>query len=343
MQYRKLGRSGLLVSELCLGTNTFGGAELEFWKELGGLDQAAVNAVIARAVEGGINFLDTADGYAAGQSETMIGQALRDLAIDRADLVIATKGGMPLGASPNCGGASRKHLMTACENSLRRLGTDYIDVYLLHMFDPVTPLEETLRAMDDLVRDGKIRYAGCSNFFAWEVMKSLGISEREHLVRFEVVQNHWSIASRGLEREMLPLAQSEQVGIMAWAPLLGGVLTGKYRRDGSATDSGRRGGKVAPMLGHDRVHDIVDAMREIALGHSVSAAEIALAFLLRQRGTTSVITGATRPEQVAANLQAAELTLSDGEYALLDELSALTPDYGTAAVAPAREGRAQYL
>ncbi len=343
MQYRKLGRSGLLVSELCLGTNTFGGASLEFWKELGGLDQAAVNAVIGRAVEGGINFIDTADGYASGESETLIGQALRDLGIDRGDIVICTKGGMPLGESPNNGGASRKHLVQACENSLRRLNTDYIDVYMLHMFDPVTPLEETLRAFDDLVRDGKIRYAGCSNFHAWEIMKSLGISEREGLARFEVVQSHWSIASRGLEREVVPLARSEGVGIMAWAPLLGGVLTGKYRRDGSSDQPGRRGGRVAPMLGHDRVHDIVDAMRDMAEGRDVSAAEIALAFLLREKATTSVITGATRPDQVASNLRAVDVKLSDAEYGLLDELSALVPDYGTAAVAPAREARAQYL
>ncbi len=339
MRYRKLGRSGLVVSELCLGTNTFGGGDLEFWKELGGLDQQAANAVLGAAVEGGINFIDTADGYSEGQSEVAIGRAIRELGLDRSSLVIGTKAGLRMGPGPNNQGTSRAHLVRACEASLRRLDTDYIDLYMLHLFDPLVPQEESLRALDDLVRDGKVRYVGCSNFAAWEVMKALGISQREQLERFEVVQSHWSIASRGVERELVPFALSEGVGITAWAPLLGGVLTGKYRRDGSSDTPGRRGGKVAPMLGHDRVHDIVDAMREIALRHEVSAAEIALAFLLHNRGATSLLVGATRPEQVQANLRAVEVSLSDEEYAQLDQLSALTPDYGTAAVAPARTQR----
>ncbi|MFV8819988.1 aldo/keto reductase [Haliea sp. E17] len=343
MRYRKLGRSGLIVSELCLGTNTFGGGDLEFWKELGGLDQQAVNAVMGTAVEGGINFIDTADGYSAGQSEIAIGRAIRELELDRSGLVICTKAGLRMGPGPNNEGNSRAHLMRACEASLRRLDTDYIDLYLLHMFDPAVPLEETLRALDDLVRDGKVRYVGCSNFAAWEIMKARGISDREQLARLEVVQSHWSIASRGIERDIVPLARSEGVGIMAWAPLLGGVLTGKYQRDGSSATPGRRGGRVAPMLGHDRVHDIVDAMRGIAENHGVTPAEIALAFLLRERAATSLLVGATRPEQVAANLRAVEVELTEEEYAHLNELSALVPDYGTAAVAPAREARAQYL
>lgn len=343
MRYRKLGRSGLIVSELCLGTNTFGGADLEFWKQLGGLDQKTANAVLKTAVDGGINFIDTADGYSAGQSEMCVGRAIRELELDRSELVICTKAGLRMGPGPNNEGSSRGHLMRACDDSLRRLDTDYIDLYLLHMFDPAVPLEETLRALDDLVRDGKVRYVGCSNFAAWEIMKALGIAEREHLSRLEVVQSHWSIASRGLERDVVPLARSEGVGIMAWAPLLGGVLTGKYNRDGSASQSGRRGGKVAPMLGHDRVHDIVDAMREIAATHGVTPAEIALAFLLREKTATSLLVGATRPEQVTANLRAVEVELSDTEYARLDELSALVPDYGTAAVAPARTAREEYL
>ncbi len=343
MRYRKLGRSGLIVSELCLGTNTFGGADLEFWKELGGLDQKTANTVLKTAVDGGINFIDTADGYSAGQSEVCVGRAIKELELDRSGLVICTKAGLRMGPGPNNEGNSRAHLMRACEDSLRRLGTDYIDLYLLHMFDPAVPLEETMRALDDLVRDGKVRYVGCSNFAAWEIMKAQGIAEREHLARMEAVQVHWSIASRGIERDIVPFARSEGVGIMAWAPLLGGVLTGKYQRDGSATDSGRRGGKVAPMLGHDRVHDIVDAMREVAGAYGVTPAEIALAFLLRERAATSLLVGATRPEQVQANLRAVEVDLSDDEYAELDRLSALVPDYGTAAVAPARAARAEFL
>jgi len=343
MRYRKLGRSGLLVSELCLGTNTFGGGGDAFWKNLGGLDQATVNAVIARAVEGGVNFLDTADAYSMGESEIAVGKALKELKLDRGDVVVCTKGGMTLGANPNNGGASRGHMIRACENSLRRLGTDYVDLYMLHVFDPVTPLDETLRALDDLVRAGKVRYVGCSNLYAWEVMKSLCVSERENLARFEVVESHWSIATREVEREILPLARAEQVGIMAWGPLLGGVLTGKYRRDGASDQPGRFGGQISPLLDAGKVHDILDVMREIASAHDATPADIALAFLLHDKVTTSVIFGATRPEQVAANLKASGLVLSDEEYRRLDAVSALTPEYGPSATQPARVARSQYL
>lgn len=348
MRYRKLGRSGLLVSELCLGTNMFGGADNEFWKNFGGLDQKSANAVIARAIEGGVNFIDTADCYSMGQSEVCVGQALKDLKLDRSDVVICSKGGMNMGASPNAGGGSRAHMIHACENSLKRLGTDYIDLYLIHLFDPVTPLEETLRALDDLVRAGKVRYVGCSNFQAWQVMKALGISEREGLARFEVVQDHWSIATRDIERELVPMARSEGVGVVAWGPMLGGVLSGKYKRDGSSDQPGRFGGSIAPILDKNKVHDIVDAMRGVAQAHDVTPAEIALAFLLQDSGlqdkaTTSVIFGATRPEQVAVNLKASGLVLSQGEIDLLNKASALTPDYGSNAVAPAVAARQQYL
>jgi aryl-alcohol dehydrogenase-like predicted oxidoreductase len=343
MRYRKLGRSGLLVSEFCLGTNMFGGADDAFWKNFGGLDQKSANAVVARAIEGGVNFIDTADCYSMGQSEMCVGQALKDLKLNRSDIVICSKGGMSMGASPNASGGSRAHMVNACENSLKRLGTDYIDLYLLHLFDPVTPLEETLRALDDLVSAGKVRYVGCSNFQAWQVMKALGISEHESLVRFEVVQDHWSIATRELERELVPLARSEGIGIVAWGPLLGGVLTGKYQRDGSSDQPGRFGGAIAPILDAKKVHDIVDVMRTVAKSHNVTPAEISLAFLLREKVTTSVIFGATRPEQVAANLTAGELDLSLEEIAQLEKISALTPDYATAAVAPAVAGRYRFI
>jgi len=343
VRYRKLGRSGLLVSELCLGTNMFGGGDLEFWKELGGLGQARVNEVLARALEGGVNFIDTADGYAGGQSETLLGQALRDLRLERSSVIVCTKAGMPTGSGPNDGGASRAYLLTACERSLKRLGTDYIDLYLLHQFDPVTPLDESLRALDDLVSAGKVRYVGCSNFAAWQIMKALAISDREALERFSVVQSNWSLAARDIEREVVPLARSEGVGIMAWGSLLGGVLSGKYRRDGSSDEPGRFGGRISPLLDADRVHDIVDALREVARTHDVTAAEIALAFLLREPALTSIVVGATKPEQVAANLRASSVVLSAGEIARLDALSALKPDYGAAVVAPGRIAREQYL
>jgi aryl-alcohol dehydrogenase-like predicted oxidoreductase len=343
MRYRKLGRSGLLVSELCLGTNMFGGAGLEFWKDLGGLDQTSVNAVIARAIEGGVNFIDTADGYAEGQAEMSVGQALKELQIDRSGVVICTKAGMQMGPGPNGSGTSRAHLIHACENSLERLGTDYIDLYLLHVLDPVTPLEETLRALEGLVSAGKVRYVGCSNFAAWEIMKALGISERERLARFEVVQSNWSIATRDVEREIVPMARSESVGIMAWGALLGGVLSGKYRRDRTSDQPGRHGGRISPLLDANKVHDIVDALRDVAQAHEVTPAEIALAFLLRERAATSIIFGATKPEQVAANLRASGLVLSQEEFERLDKVSALTPDHGAAVIARGRVSRQQYL
>jgi aryl-alcohol dehydrogenase-like predicted oxidoreductase len=328
MRYRTLGRSGLVVSELCLGTNMFGGKDLEFWKDLGGLDQQAVNNVVAIAIEGGVNFIDTADGYANGQSEICVGQALKDLKLERSNIVICSKGGMPMGSGPNAEGASRRHLLNACENSLKRLGTDYIDLYLLHVFDPVTPLEETLEALDHLVRMGKVRYVGCCNFAAWEVMKSLGISERERLQRFVAIESHWSIATRELEREVVPMARAEGVGIMAWGALLGGVLTGKYHRDGSADQAGRRNGALPAMLDKHKVHDIIDVMREIAQVHAVTPAEIALAFLLNNKAATSIIFGSTKPEQVKANLKASGLVLSDAEIKRLDVISALPLEYG---------------
>jgi aryl-alcohol dehydrogenase-like predicted oxidoreductase len=250
---------------------------------------------------------------------------------------------MSVGAGPNAGGGSRAHLIHACENSLKRLGTEYIDLYLLHLFDPVTPLEETLRAMDDLVRAGKVRYVGCSNFSAWQVAKALGISERERLVRFDVVQDHWSVATRDIERELVPMARSENIGIVAWGPLLGGVLTGKYKRDGSSDQPGRFGGSIAPVLDKNKIHDIVDVMRVIARARQVTPAEVALAFLLQEKVTTSVIFGATKPEQVAANLKASGLLLSPEEIERLKAISALTPDYGSSAVAPAVAARQQYL
>lgn len=343
MRYRKLGRSGLLVSELCLGTNMFGGGNLKFWKDLGGLEQQAVNAVVARAIEGGVNFFDTADGYSEGQSELRLGQALQELNIDRSSVAICSKGGMPMASGPNGSGGSRAHLIHACESSLKRLGIDFIDVYLLHYFDPVTPLEETLQALDDLVRSGKVRYIGCSNFHAWEVMKALGISERERLARFQVVESNWSIATRDIERDLVSLARSEGVGIMAWGALLSGVLSGKYRRDGSSDQSGRNAGRLPSSLDHNKVHDIIDVMREVANAHEVTPAEIALAFLLREAATTSVIFGSTKPEQVASNLRASGLVLSSEEIARLDEISAVTPSYGDAVVARMRVGRQQYV
>lgn len=343
MHYRKLGRSGLIVSELCLGSNMFGGGDDKFWKDYGGLDQTAVNKLVQTAVDGGVNFFDTADAYTKGESEERLGRAIRDLGLDRSAVHICSKGGTQTGTGPNDCGGSRAHLLDACHRSLKRLGVDYIDLYLLHWFDPATPLDETLRAFDDLVRSGMVRYIGCSNFAAWELMKALGISERERLARFDVVQSHWSIATREIEREMVPLARSEGVGIMTFGSLLAGVLSGKYRRDGSSDQPGRFGGVVPSILDKDKVYDIVDAMREMASVRGVTAAEIALAFLLREQAVASVIFGSTRPEQVASNLRASDVVLSDEEFNRLDNLSALPIEFGPSRTAPARVMRARYL
>jgi aryl-alcohol dehydrogenase-like predicted oxidoreductase len=328
MRYKKLGRSGLLVSELCLGTNTFGGGEMEAWKKLGGLDQKAVNAIMKRTLESGINFIDTADTYAAGQSEQRVGQAIRDLGVDRADVIIATKTAGRTGTAPNSAGASRGYLSNAVERCLRRLQTDYIDVYMIHHFDPVTPLEESLRTLDDLVRSGKVRYIGCSNFAAWQAMKAIGISECESLERFEVIEWQWSAASRDVEREIVPLALDQKIGIMVWGALLGGVLTGKFRRDGSGEKGGRSGGSVPPVLDRERVFDVVDALAAVGKRHEASAGQIALAWLLHQPAATSVLFGNTSVEQFDANVKAAEIKLSAEDLKQIDDANPLVPAYG---------------
>jgi aryl-alcohol dehydrogenase-like predicted oxidoreductase len=329
MDYRRLGRTGLLVSEMCLGTNTMGGGDLPGWKALGGLDQAASNAVIRAAVDAGINFLDTADVYAAGQSEQRVGQAIRDLGLARQDIVIATKTGGRMGPGANRIGSSRGYLFHAVDASLQRLQTDYIDLWMVHFFDPATPLEETLRALDDIARSGRVRYIGCSNYAAWQLMKALSVSERQNLLRFEAVEAQWSIATRDIERELVPLVQDQQVGLMIWGPLVGGLLSGKFTRDGKDGQSGRMAGRMPDVLDRNRVFDIIDAMRPIADGHGVSVAQVAIAWVLHQKGVSSVLAGATRPEQVTENAKAAALKLSAAELEALDKASALIQDYGS--------------
>lgn len=326
MRYRRLGGGGLVVSELCLGTNTFGGSG-PVWSSLGALDQRQANAVIGAAVEAGINFLDTADIYGGGESEERIGRALRELALARTDVVIATKAGGRMGTSPNSIGLSRGHLLAAVDASLRRLGTDYIDVYLLHFPDPATPLAETLRTLDDLVRAGKIRYLGCSNYRAWEVMKAVGISQREGLERFEILETHWSAATREVEREIVPMAIDCGLGILVWGPLLGGLLTGKFSRDGAGTASGRTGGKVPPSIDPAKVFDTVDALTRVARRLSCTVPQVALAWLLHKPVVTSVLFGARDAKQVADNVGAAGIRLSEQDLAELDAVAAPPPQH----------------
>jgi aryl-alcohol dehydrogenase-like predicted oxidoreductase len=342
MRYRRLGRAGLLVSELCIGSNMFGGADHPVWRAFGGLDQQAANAVLGLAFDKGINFVDTADVYGNGESEQRIGQALIDLGCRRSDVVIMTKSGTRTARSPNTIGASRHHLLNSVELSLCRLQTDYIDLYLIHHFDPATPMEETLRALDDLIAAGKIRYIGCSNFAAWQLMKSFAVSERLSLARFEAIEAHWSIATREIEREVVPLAHDQDVGILVWGPLLSGLLTGKYGGDGTGAAQGRLRGGVPATLDKDKVFRIIDAMRPVAEAHEATIGQIALAWLLRRQAVTSVVFGSRTAEQCAQNIAAADIRLSGDELAQMDEVSALPLEYAHSLVAGTPMDRMRY-
>ncbi len=322
MKYRLLADTGVFVSELCLGAMTFGGRG-QMWEVIGGLDQPAVDALVHRSLDAGINFVDTADVYSNGESETLLGAALRGR---RHDVVLATKLRGRMGKGPNNVGLSRLHVIEAAEASLRRLGTDYIDLYQIHRFDPLTNLEDTLRALDDLVRAGKVRYIGCSNLAAWQMMKALAVSRAEGLERFRCTQSYYSLAGRELEREIIPLLRDQRLGLLVWSPLAGGFLSGKFTRDG-ADATGRRASFDFPPLDKERAYGIIDVMRPIAEAHHASLAQIGLAWLLGQEVVTSVIIGARRTEQLEDNLKSVELTLSAEELAALDRVSQLTPEY----------------
>ncbi|MDF1526325.1 MAG: aldo/keto reductase [bacterium] len=322
MKYKQLGRTGLLVSELCFGTMTFGGKG--FWKAIGQLPQAAANDLIDRVLEAGVNFIDTANVYSEGESEKILGKALGKR---RKDVVLATKVFSRMGPGPNETGLSRAHIMQAVEDSLTRLGTDYIDLYQIHGFDALTPMEETLRALDDLVHSGKVRYIGCSNLAAWQLMKALWISDKCNLHRFESLQAYYTIASRELERELVPLLEDQNLGLMVWSPLAGGLLTGKFDREGKGPGNARRADFDFPLVDKERAFDLVDVMREIAEDKGVTVAQVALSWLLHQPVVTSVIIGAKTPEQLNENLAAPDVQLSQDDLARLKDASELPPEY----------------
>ncbi|MBC8171416.1 MAG: aldo/keto reductase [Anaerolineae bacterium] len=323
MKYRLLGKTGLLVSELCLGTMTFGGQG--YWEVIGKLKQDSVNEIVARSLDAGINFIDTANVYSFGESETLVGQALAGRPRD--SYVLATKVRGRMNEEVNAVGLSRYHIMHSVEASLKRLNTDYIDLYQIHGFDPVTPLEETLRALDSLVQQGKVRYLGASNLAAWQLMKALGISEHFGLARFESLQAYYTIAGRDLERELVPLVQDQQVGIMVWSPLAGGLLSGKFNRDGSSPDGSRRASFDFPPVNKDRAFDTVDVMREVATELEVSVAQVALAWLLHQAAVTTVIIGAKNTDQLNDNLKAVAVHLNEDQLQRLDQVSQLPAEY----------------
>jgi aryl-alcohol dehydrogenase-like predicted oxidoreductase len=326
MQYKTLGNTGLLVSQICLGTMTFSGGE-GFWKNIGTVDQAEADSLIRASIDAGVNFVDTADVYSEGQSEQILGQSLKNLGITRKDIVIATKAYSRMGPGKNDVGASRGHLMDAVDASLRRLQTDYIDLYQIHATDLVTPVEETLRALDTLVNNGKVRYIGCSNWHAWRIMKALGISQLKNLCSFDALQAYYSIAGRDIEREIVPLLEDQKVGLLVWSPLAGGLLSGKFTRENQKPADSRRSSFDFPLVDKERTWKILDAISPIAKAHDATPARVSLAWLLAKPFVTSVIIGAKRSHQLDDNLAAADLRLSPDEIALLDEVSALPPEY----------------
>jgi len=322
MNYRELADTGVFVSELCLGTMTFGGRG-QIWEVIGGIDQPSVDALVSRALDAGINFVDTANVYAAGESETMLGKALGSR---RHEVVLATKVRGRTGPGPNQVGLSRLHILQAVEDSLKRLDTDYIDLYQIHRFDLLTNIEDTLRALDDLVHSGKVRYIGCSNLAAWQLMKALAMSREQGLERFKCTQSYYSLAGRDLEREMIPLLKDQGLGLLVWSPLAGGFLSGKFTRD-SGDEAARRAKFDFPPVNKEKGFDILDIAKEIADRQGVSVAQIALAWILANSAVTSVIIGARKPAQLEDNLKAIDVRLSAEDMKALDEVSKLTTEY----------------
>ena len=317
MRYNPLGRTGLFVSELCLGTMTFGNMPGRFGA-IAGLGQSEADALVKGAVDAGVNFIDTANVYSSGQSEEITGQAIRNLGLRREDLVLATKVFGTMGEGPLDSGATRGHIMDQVKASLKRLNTDHIDLYQIHGWDSVT------RALDDLVRQGHVRYVGVSNWAAWQIAKALGIAERTGAARFQSVQSYYTLVGRDLERELVPMMQSEGLGLMVWSPLAGGYLSGKYR---GGEGKGRREAFTFPPVDETRGNAVLDAMDPIAQAHGVSVAQVALAWLLHQPVVTSVIIGAKRQDQLDDNLAAVKIELSADELAKLDEVSRLPAEY----------------
>ncbi|MEO8809366.1 MAG: aldo/keto reductase [Rhodanobacter sp.] len=329
MRYQPLGSTGLFVSEMCLGTMTFGG-DGEMWSKIGDVQQADAERIVGRAIDAGINFIDTADVYSNGQAETITGQALKNLKVPREKVVVATKVfGETAAKGPNARGLSRHHILDGVKASLKRLQLDHIDLYQVHGFDPATPIEETVRALDNLVQHGHVRYVGVSNWAAWQIMKALGIADRYGLERFQSLQAHYTVATRDLEREILPALQSEKIGLMVWSPLSGGLLSGKYHREGDADKGNRRAVFDFPPVDKDHAFDCIDVMRGIADKRKVSVAQIALAWLLHQPAVTSVIIGAKRLDQLDDNIAATRIELEKDELAALDEVSSLPETYPT--------------
>lgn len=325
MKYNELGKTGVLVSELCLGTMTFGGKG--YWKGIGQLPQEEVNQIVKTSFDKGINFIDTANAYSEGLAETLLGESLKKLGIPHQEVVIATKVRLRMGKGANQVGLSRLHIMDSVNDSLKRLQLSHIDLLYIHGVDPLTPLEETMRGLEDVVRSGKVRYLGVSNHPAWMVMKANGYAEKMGWTKFVASQNYYTIASRDIEREIAPMALSEGISIMPWSPLAGGFLSGKYTRDNVVAGDSRRVSFDFPPINKEKAYDIIDIMFQIATSHKISVATVALNWVMRQRAVTSTIIGAKTIEQLNENIEAVNLELTSDEMQQLNNASALAAEY----------------
>ena len=325
MRYKSLGKTGLFVSELCLGAMTFGGKG--FWEAIGKLAHAEVESLIGTSLDAGINFIDTADVYSEGESEKLVGAALKALARPREQIVVATKVRGRVGPGINQLGLSRAHILASIDGSLSRLGLDYVDLYQIHGFDPATPIEETVRALDAVVRSGKVRYVGFSNLPAWVATKAVVYAEAHGLARFESAQVYYSIAGRDIEREIAPLALGESISILPWSPLAGGLLSGKFDADKKGPQEARRSNFDFPPVDHGRLPKVLAALRQVAAQAGISVARTALAWMLTKPFVTSIIIGAKSREQLVDNIGATEVKLSPEQLKALDEASALPPEY----------------
>jgi len=322
MKYKLLGSTGLYVSELCLGTMTFGGSG--FWGAVGKMQQEEVNAMVNRCLEAGINFFDTANVYSEGQSEELLGRAL---GAKRKEVIVATKVSGRMGPGVNSVGLSRVSILNEVHASLRRLNTDYIDLYQIHGFDPMVDMEDVLKTLNDLVRQGKVRYVGCSNLTAWQLMKYLGISQQKNLEAFVSLQALYTIGNRDIEREIIPLLLDQKLGLLVWSPLAGGFLSGKYTRESAGEQGARRTIFDFPVIDKERAYNIIDVMAKIAGERGVTVSQVALAWLLARPAVTSVIIGSKKPEQLEDNLQSVKLALSAEEMTQLNDVSVLPPEY----------------
>ena len=325
MRYNLLGKTGLYVSQLCLGAMTFGGKG--FWEVVGKLGASEVESIVGASLDAGVNFIDTADVYSEGESETLVGGALRALGRPREQVVVATKVRGRVGPSVNQVGLSKSHILASIDGSLKRLGLDHVDLYQIHGVDPSTPIEETVQALDTVVRSGKARYVGFSNLPAWLASRAITYADANGLARFQSAQVYYSLVGRDIEREIVPLAQAEQIAILPWSPLAGGLLSGKFDPDKPGPDGARRTSFDFPPVDRGRLPGVLAALRTVAAETGCSVARVALAWHLTRPFVTSVIIGAKNRDQLADNLACTEVTLSLEQLALLDSASALPPEY----------------